>query len=132
MRISAKYGVNPTIPVCFYCRTDKNEVALLGAAYHGQAPTRMVLDRQPCEQCQTYMKRGIILIEASGDEHAPIILGGYAVLTEEAVRRMLGEPMLSQVLSKRMCFLDAQAWDLIGLRGMVVTPAPPRETMGDV
>lgn len=30
IKISKKYGVNPTIPVCFFCGEQKNEVALLG------------------------------------------------------------------------------------------------------
>ena len=42
IRISEKHGVNPTIPICFYCGEDKNEVALLGKL-HGdkEAPMRM-------------------------------------------------------------------------------------------
>ena len=28
--LSPKHGVNPTIPVCFWCGREKNEVALMG------------------------------------------------------------------------------------------------------
>lgn len=30
-KLSPKYGVNPTIPVCFWCGEDKNEVIILQA-----------------------------------------------------------------------------------------------------
>ena len=30
IKLSEKYGVNPTIPVCFFCGMPKNEIALLG------------------------------------------------------------------------------------------------------
>ena len=30
IKISPKYGVNPTIPVCFWCGKQKNEIALMG------------------------------------------------------------------------------------------------------
>lgn len=30
VKISPKYGVNPTIPCCFFCGKPKNEIALLG------------------------------------------------------------------------------------------------------
>lgn len=30
IKISPKHGVNPTIPVCFFCGKPKNEIALMG------------------------------------------------------------------------------------------------------
>lgn len=30
IKISPKYGLNPTIPVCFWCGKQKNEIALMG------------------------------------------------------------------------------------------------------
>ena len=30
IKISQKHGVNPTIPICFWCGKEKNEIALLG------------------------------------------------------------------------------------------------------
>lgn len=32
LRLHSKYGVNPTIPTCFYCCKSKNMLILLGAA----------------------------------------------------------------------------------------------------
>jgi len=56
IRLSKKYGVNPTIPVCFLCGEAKNEVVLLGAAHKGEAPMHMLLDQVPCEKCKERMK----------------------------------------------------------------------------
>ena len=30
IRLSKEHGVNPTIPICFWCEKDKNEIAMLG------------------------------------------------------------------------------------------------------
>ena len=30
IKLSPKHGLNPTIPVCFWCGEERNEVALLG------------------------------------------------------------------------------------------------------
>jgi hypothetical protein len=35
MRLHNEYGLNPTIPICFFCGESKDEVALLGANYKG-------------------------------------------------------------------------------------------------
>ena len=53
IKISPKYGVNPTIPVCFFCGEPKNEIALMGKMKGDiEAPKNMVLDYEPCEHCK--------------------------------------------------------------------------------
>lgn len=67
IRLSNKNGLNPTIPVCFYCGQPKNEIALLGKIGKGkedlEAPKHMVLDYEPCENCKKMMEGRILLIE---------------------------------------------------------------------
>lgn len=69
--LSPKYGVNPTIPVCFWCGKEKNEVALMGRMGDGrkhedfEAPRHMVLDFEPCEECKKGMELGFTVIEAT-------------------------------------------------------------------
>lgn len=96
LRLHSKHGLNPTIPTCFWCGKDKNEIALLGAKYPGEAPMHMVVDYQPCEDCQAKMAQGVTLIEASprprGNQPA-IQKGAYPtgrwwVITHEAARRI--------------------------------------------
>ena len=66
IKISPKYGVNPTIPVCFWCGKQKNEIALMGRMTDDiEAPKNMVLDYVPCEECQSHMAMGVAVLEAS-------------------------------------------------------------------
>ena len=66
IKISPKYGVNPTIPVCFWCGKQKNEIALMGRMEGDiEAPKNMVLDYVPCEECQSHMAMGVAVLEAS-------------------------------------------------------------------
>ena len=66
IKISPKYGLNPTIPVCFWCGKQKNEIALMGRMTDDiEAPKNMVLDYVPCEECQSHMAMGVAVLEAS-------------------------------------------------------------------
>lgn len=98
IRVSEKYGVNPTIPVCFFCGEEKNEIALLGKITNKQtkeeieAPMRMVLDYEPCDKCKEAWSKGVAIIEVTQtDLGRPEIApnaqptGKHVVLKEEAV-----------------------------------------------
>ena len=66
IKISPKHGLNPTIPVCFWCGKQKNEIALMGRMTDDiEAPKNMVLDYVPCEECQNHMAMGVAVLEAS-------------------------------------------------------------------
>lgn len=66
IKISPKHGLNPTIPVCFWCGKQKNEIALMGRMTGDiEAPKNMVLDYVPCEECQSHMAMGVAVLEAS-------------------------------------------------------------------
>ena len=66
IKISPKHGLNPTIPVCFWCGKQKNEIALMGHMKDDiEAPKNMVLDYVPCEECQSHMAMGVAVLEAS-------------------------------------------------------------------
>ena len=66
IKISPKHGLNPTIPVCFWCGKQKNEIALMGRMEGDiEAPKNMVLDYVPCEECQNHMAMGVAVLEAS-------------------------------------------------------------------
>lgn len=99
IRVSEKYGVNPTIPVCFFCGEEKNEIALLGKITNKQtkeeveAPMRMVLDYEPCDKCKEAWSKGVAIIEVTQkDLGRPNIApnaqptGRVAVLKPEAVK----------------------------------------------
>lgn len=70
IKISPKYGVNPTIPICFWCGKEKNEIALLGRIRKGtdsdmEAPKNAVLDYEPCDACKEQFDQGVQVIECS-------------------------------------------------------------------
>ena len=72
IRLHPKFGLNPTIPTCFWCGKDKNELILLGAAFKEEAPRHMYLDYEPCDTCKDQMKLGVTLIEANDWGSIPI------------------------------------------------------------
>lgn len=116
IRLHPKHGLNPTIPRCAWCGEDKNEVALLGSKYKGEAPMHMVIDDVPCEKCQAQMDKGITLFEAAmGIDGKPHRTGRFVVITEDAARRVFTEPMLTDVLRVRSAHVDPEAWTLLGL-----------------
>lgn len=70
IKLSEKYGVNPTIPVCFFCRIPKNEIALLGhigdkrKGEDFEAPHYVVLDYEPCDCCKDKFSQGVLLLKS--------------------------------------------------------------------
>ena len=63
LRLHKEHGVNPTIPICFFCEQPKGDVVLLGATYKGKAPMHMLFDYLPCDDCREKFKQGILFIE---------------------------------------------------------------------
>lgn len=124
LRLSDAYGVNPTIPICFVCGKEKNELLLMGRMWDKEkqkeieAPRDMVWDREPCQECKEWMKKGVILIsvrDGENDENNPWRTGGWVVMKEEAVRNIFGGAVVEEVLKKRMAFVEDKAWDEVGL-----------------
>lgn len=117
IRLSPKYGVNPSLSSCYYCGDEKNEVVLPGMLKGDeQAPHRAVWSMEPCDTCRGYMAQGIMLLKvADGSERDPVRLGPLVVITEDAARRMLAEPMLSTILKARVAHVPASTWAALGL-----------------
>lgn len=119
IQVSPKYGVNPMIPRCFFCGKDKNEILLLGKLKDdAEAPHGQIVDEVPCEQCADYMAQGVIFIEVRDNEldrKNPYRMGGWAVVREEAIPRMLDANSARDVLKSRVCFIEASAWEMLGI-----------------
>lgn len=143
--LSREHGVNPGMEQCFYCMKDvgvilwghigeKKKDALWKAGLTtgtddstGKAPFRACLNREPCSECKDWMAQGIILIsvdeEKSEDLQNPWRTGGWIVVKEGAVRRMIDSPeLLERVLEQRVAFLPDDAWDMLGLPREEVVP----------
>lgn len=95
IRLSEKHGVNPAIPLCFFCLKPKNEIILPGKMKNDmEAPRNAVWDMRPCDECKGFMAKGIILISVdeskSADHKNPYRSGGWCVVKEELVKQALG------------------------------------------
>lgn len=113
IEISPEHGLNPTIPVCFWCGKEKNEIALLGRIREKtknrygsdtvvkesdiEAPRRMVLNYEPCDECKKMWDSGVAVLEVQQTPTQPnqpeiqkgfYPTGRFAVITVEGADRM--------------------------------------------
>lgn len=112
IKISEKHGVNPTMPLCFFCGEEKNEIVLLGKLPGDvEAPRHMWMpgDYEPCPACQEKWDIGIAMIEVTDHENfanqPPIFEDNYptgrvGVLKEEFVNKIF-TPETAEALQKR-------------------------------
>lgn len=124
IKLSPKHGVNPTIPVCFWCGKEKNEVALMGHVGNAdkgkdfEMSMHAVIDYEPCEKCAEKMRMGFTVLEATRtpnwvtdvamqDETYPT--GKWVVIKREAAKRMF--PELDD--STNTAFIEAGVFDKI-------------------
>ena len=133
VQLSPKYGLNPTIPVCFWCGEERGEIALMGrisrkkevrTAWGGtsnivdgdiEAPMHMVLDYEPCEKCKEHMALGFTVMEATTSPNRVTNVqmqggvyptGRYVVITMDAATRIFG----GIDTSKKKAFVDAEVF----------------------
>lgn len=118
VKLSKKHGVNPTIPLCFWCWEEKNEVVLLGKLPNDmEAPKHMWIpgDYEPCEKCKEIWDKGIAVIEASLEPvlspsqprfHEAYPTGEYVVLSEDAVHKMFNDDDFEKAKKLGLCFID--------------------------
>lgn len=135
-----KYGLNPTMPVCFWCGEDKGEIALLGSKYKGEAPPKMVLDYVPCTKCQEAQDSGITCIEATtpdrtknppfakeGRMSMTCPTGRWIVVTRDGFARLpVDEKLRADIMERGKCFLEPATFNQL-FAGM----ADSTKTKGD-
>lgn len=121
IRLSNKHGVNPAVPKCFFCQKDKNEIILAGRLPgDAEAPRGAVWDMAPCDECQNYMRQGVICIsvkDGETDQKNPYRTGGWAVVRDIAIERLRGvvdNKIIESILKFRFVFLEDAVWDKIG------------------
>lgn len=131
-----KFGLCPTMPICFWCDQEKGEIALLGNKWKSQTeepPKHMVLDYEPCDTCKANRDKGIVLMEATKEpmvlhqppirEHPPIYpTGRWAVVTEEFVTRIFDAEMAKGALEHRGALVDPEAAAKLGLFEKEIQP----------
>lgn len=102
--------------LCFLCHEPKGIV--LDWRLRNSLPRQACYNKEPCDKCAEWMKQGVILISVrdgeSGDN--PYRTGGWPVVKDEALRRIVGDSeRLDEILKARVCFIDDTTWDLIKL-----------------
>jgi hypothetical protein len=121
IRLSPKHGVNPAIPICFFCNKPKNEILLPGLMKGDmEAPKNMVWDKRPCEECEGHMKQGIILISVdeklTTERDNPYRTGGWCVVRENFIERVVTpDELKTDILKRRVAFIPDDAWKMMGL-----------------
>jgi hypothetical protein len=114
IRLHPEHGVNPTLPVCFWCGEDTGEIALLGAAYKGEAPRHLVLNKEPCQKCQDNWAQGIVLFEGEQIGTETQMSGRWAVVKEEAIERLFNPPeLVQQVLKARKAVVETALFEAL-------------------
>lgn len=130
IRVSEKHGVNPTIPVCFWCGKEKNEIALMGKLPNDEkAPSSMWIfgDYEPCEECKELRKMGVDLMEACvvpvfGENQPPIFekdeiklypTGRHMILKDGAINSLFPKDTAETLCEKRLGFLDPETMDML-------------------
>ena len=104
IRLSPEHGVNPSVTVCFWCGIDMG-VALFGRIGNDdeEAPRRVVIDYEPCDECKKNRTQGFTFIEAVrgqdtndkmpigfDEEENPVYpTGRFIIITLDAAKRIL-------------------------------------------
>ncbi len=120
IKLSPEYGVNPAVPLCYFCLEEKGEVILAGRMKGDrEAPRKAVWNMEPCDTCKGYMETGIILISVdeskTTDRANPYRTGGFCVIKEKVISEMLHEDAAVDILEQRYALVPDEIWDGIGL-----------------
>ena len=108
---------------CFYCgKDDRIVMNSTLTPYHANKVKDMhgkVIDKAPCNDCEGYMKDGIIMIGVrdgeSGDN--PYRTGVFCVLSESYVKRITEQhlELQEQVLKSRMFYMEEKVYTELGI-----------------
>lgn len=127
--LSKKWGVNPTIPICWYCNKQKNQVAMLGQQGeklarllghedgHMPMATQLPLDYVPCDECRA---KGIGIVEVSEEEpHPPT--GNIWLVMKDAAKATLPETMWPRIEKEGYALVSEEVAKRLGLYQCLTT-----------
>ena len=103
---------------CFVCGEVKH--LLMDMRLKKSLPQSACYDKEPCDKCKEIMEKGILFIGCRDGEEGkenPYRTGQIIGLKDEAVKEWLKEPLLSEVLKKRICFVEEEVLKKVGLVG---------------
>ena len=125
IRVSEKFGVNPTLCVCFWCGGETGDLALLGRLKGDvEAARQSVINYEPCKDCKEKMGRGIALLEVEpvaessnppinkGCDHS--FTGRFFVISENLAGQLFTKGgLIEQMYEQRKAFLPPEVFKLI-------------------
>jgi len=119
IKISPKHGLNVSLMKCYFCGGACG-VALLGRLKGDEEAPSSIMSREPCETCEGYMLKGVILIAFDPDltleQDDPYRTGRVAVVKDEALFKLMRPgPARDEILQRRFAFVDKNTWGLVGL-----------------
>jgi hypothetical protein len=120
IKLHPKYGLNPSISVCFWCGGDTGEILLLGFNKDKEASRKTVASYEPCAKCKEQMAQGITLVEVEprrGQQRPEIVPGGiptgrWLVIKEEAFTALpILDEMKASVLKSRRAVMERAVFE---------------------
>lgn len=111
IKVSPRYGLNPTISICFWCGKERGEIALMGRIGDGrkgedlEAPRYSVFDYEPCDSCKEMMEAGFSVFEATDHPNSATSVeiqkgvyptGRFAVVKPEAANKIFANSDISR------------------------------------
>lgn len=102
-------GINRSSP-CPKCGSAESHSRESIPEHEHQVP---VMDR--CSRCVEALKQGVALMLADTEGGKPRRLGPVVVMKEEAFKRIFSGEPAEATLKKRICFVDREVWDKLGL-----------------
>jgi len=102
---------------CFICGEDNNIVINTRLTKHDADKIKEMhgkaINKEPCNQCKKYMKEGIIVIsvdeeKSNGDLDNPYRTGGWWVVKEDYIKRIVKKEFCDEVLKTRIMFMEDQ------------------------
>ena len=126
IRLSKNHGLNPAIPVCFFCFEQKNEIVLPGILKGDvEAPRAAVWDRDPCDRCGEVMKTACLLLEGTSDKLEDRT-GRMWGIKDRSIKELFSglktPALLESTLKYRFCIIEPHIVKLFGLDKL-----PPRK-----
>lgn len=121
IKISQNHGVNPSIPICFFCHRPKNEIVLMGKLKDDRkAPMYCIVDQEPCDKCKKDMAMGIALV---GTRNTPVseqqpaigndlyLTGDFIVIAETFVQNIFKPEDVDTILANKKALVPQELLD---------------------
>lgn len=98
IKLSPKYGLNPTILLCPVCGKETNELALVGRLKGDVEAPKYSLGNNMCDSCKEHVQQGhrflIEVEEETEPSSVPTRTGRYAIIVNPDVLPDVNQPVM--------------------------------------